>query len=63
VGDLDRVAALSRLRVLALNRRQWQHLRDRNAVPTTLAAAVLAEHTSLFDAIDWATWLRARDNR
>jgi hypothetical protein len=30
---------------------------------TALLAAVLAEHTSLSEAIDWATWLRTRNNR
>lgn len=58
VTDLARVAALPHLKVLELNTKQWQYLRDHNAVPTTLAAAVLGENTQLAEAIDWATWLR-----
>jgi len=57
VTDLERVAALPQLRVLALNHRQWQYLRDRNALPTALAAAELSDHPSLVDAIDWTAWL------
>ena len=58
VTDLEWVTDIPRLKVLELNPGQWQYLRDRDAVPTSLAAAVLGEVTQLAEAVDWATWLR-----
>ncbi len=57
VTDLERVAALPGLRILTLHRRQWQHLRDRDALPAGLAAAVLSSGAALVEAVDWTGWL------
>ncbi|WP_253772378.1 leucine-rich repeat domain-containing protein [Goodfellowiella coeruleoviolacea] len=57
VVDIEQVAELPALRVLALDWDQWQRLRAANAVPPGLAAARLDGNTSLATAVDWATWL------
>lgn len=59
VTDLHLLGTLPRLRVLELNHRQWRYLRDHGGLPGGLAGAVLSEHTSLLDALDWMAWLRA----
>ncbi|MGO4617174.1 SMI1/KNR4 family protein [Nocardia sp. 2YAB30] len=54
VSDLEAVAALPTLRVLVATMRQWQLLRDRDAVPAGLAAAELAGDAAFDDEITWA---------
>ncbi|MEV6426198.1 SMI1/KNR4 family protein [Nocardia sp. NPDC051463] len=54
VWDLEAVAALPTLRVLVATVRQWQLLRDRDAVPAGLAAAELAGDAAFDDEITWA---------
>ncbi|MEV2224521.1 SMI1/KNR4 family protein [Nocardia vinacea] len=54
VRDLEAVAGLPALRVLVATMRQWQLLRDRDAVPAGLAAAELAGDAAFDDEIAWA---------
>ncbi|MFI6046592.1 SMI1/KNR4 family protein [Nocardia sp. NPDC051321] len=54
VSDLEVVATLPALRVLVATMRQWQLLRDRDAVPAALAAAELAGDAAFYDEITWA---------
>ncbi|MFC7550687.1 hypothetical protein [Plantactinospora sp. GCM10030261] len=58
VSDLHRVADLPGLRVLELSLAQWRELRERDALPTGLAAAALNGFARLKEADEWATWLR-----
>ncbi|WP_327027856.1 SMI1/KNR4 family protein [Micromonospora sp. NBC_01740] len=58
VSDLYRVADLPGLRVLELSLAQWRELRERDALPTGLAAAALNGFARLKEADEWATWLR-----
>ncbi|MFE9580538.1 hypothetical protein ACFYO1_29450 [Nocardia sp. NPDC006044] len=53
VRDLETVAALLALRVLAATTRQRQLLRDRDAMPARLAAAELAGDAAFDDEITW----------
>ncbi|RJO73328.1 hypothetical protein D5S18_18945 [Nocardia panacis] len=57
VSDLEAVAALPTLRVLVATNRQWQLLRDRDAMPAGLAAAELVGDAAFDDEITWAAGL------
>ncbi|MEU4715632.1 hypothetical protein AB0F73_18500 [Micromonospora purpureochromogenes] len=58
MSDLYRVADLPGLRVLELSLVQWRELRERDALPTGLAAAALNGFARLEEADEWAIWLR-----
>jgi hypothetical protein len=58
VADLERLATLPNLRVLVLDRDQWRHLAQRDAIPAGLAGAQLGDLSPLCvplaEIIDWA---------
>ncbi|HEX6684014.1 MAG TPA: SMI1/KNR4 family protein [Candidatus Limnocylindrales bacterium] len=56
VTDLETVASLEGLRVLALNPGQWRRL---GTIPESLAAAELSGFAELGEALDWAARIRA----
>jgi cell wall assembly regulator SMI1 len=55
VTDLEVVASLPRLRVLALTGAQWDALEGLDAVPKNLAAAELSGYSRLGESVAWAS--------